>query len=102
MSSWRPPSAASLRSEAILGRSMGSSRPLFGLQTKWRAIRLHSLALSTIAGFSGVSSTAVVLSPMYPSQEGGGRLEARGFRRVYFCPNGLLVVLCRGGVMGGL
>ena len=81
MSSWRPPSAASLRLEAILGQRMGSSGPLFGLQIKLRAIRLHSLALLTIAEFYGVSRTAVVLSSMYPSQPPfvlGGRWMAGG------------------------
>ena len=81
MSSWKPPLAASLRLEAILGWRMGLSGPLFCLQTKWKAIRLYSLALSTIAEFSGVSSTAVALSSMYPSRPPfvpGGRWTAGG------------------------
>ena len=60
--------ATSLCLEAILGQSMGLSIPLFGLQTRWRAMGLHSLAVSTISELTGVSSTAVALSSIYPSQ----------------------------------
>ena len=99
--------AASLHLEAILGRRMGSSGPLFGLQTKWRAIRLHSLALSIITEFSGVSGTAVALSLMHPSQHlfvlgGGGRLEVRQFCRVCCRRVGLWVVFPHRGVVGVL
>ena len=65
--SFRPPSASSLRIEAMGGRRIGSLAPSFGLQMRCSESKLQSLALFTISSFSSVANTAVAQSSMYPS-----------------------------------
>lgn len=65
--SFCPPSASSLRRDAIGGRRIGSLFPAFGRQIKCSESRLQRRARSTISLLSSVASTAVAQSSMYPS-----------------------------------